>query len=113
MASPPRERGKVLQRTTPMNRLLSGMSVLALTLIATSAPGQYPYRPYPAPYPYPNPYYPGSGYGYGNTLSGAADLNRSYGDVSVQYEQARILRQQTEQAKIDTKKKAFDEMLYE
>jgi hypothetical protein len=90
---------------------------MALTPIA---PGQYPYRPpypvYPPSYPpaYPNPYFPGgAGYGYGNALSGAADLNRSTGDVSVQYEQARLMREQYNQAQIDTKRKAFDELNYE
>ena len=46
-------------------------------------------------------------------MSGSADLTRAQGDVTVSNEQARILREKANQAKIDTKRKAFDEMMYE
>jgi hypothetical protein len=46
--------------------------------------------------------------GPGYTLMGAADVMRSYGKVITSQEQARILREQYYQAKLDTRKKKFD-----
>jgi hypothetical protein len=69
---------------------------------------------------YPNPYYPGFGFGSNqgnwiapNYLYGAADLARANADATVSTEKARLLREQYNQAKIETQKKAFDQMLYE
>lgn len=91
-----------------MNRLIFGC--LFLAAIPSYASGQYP-NPYVNPY---NPYYGGSGYGSGNALSGAADLTRGLkGDQSLQVENARVVREKAAQAKLDTRKQAFDEMLYE
>ncbi len=100
-----------------MNRtnfiLLVGMAAL----ITPSARAQYypGYRPnYPAgarPV-YVNPYYPQGSPGY-NHLNGQADVMRAYGDVANANEQARLTREKSNQAKIDTKRKAFDEMMYE
>jgi hypothetical protein len=90
-----------------------------LTLIGVAAlPGSVSAQYYPNPYtnPYANPYYPrgaGPGIGQGAALSGSADVSRAYGDVVVQQENARVIREQANQAKIDTKRKAFDEMMYE
>lgn len=58
---------------------------------------------------YPN----GPGFNAGAALAGSADVTRAYGDVVVSQESARILAEQAKQAKIETKKKAFDQMLYE
>ena len=70
-----------------------------------AAHGQYP----PG---YANPYYPQGSPGY-NYLNGQADVVRAQGDLANANEQARILREKANQAKIDTKRKAFDEMMYE
>lgn len=70
----------------------------------------------------PNPYHPGyPGYVppgglYGNTggsLMGSAAMANAFGNVITSQEEARILREKANQAKIDTKRKAFDEMNYE
>ena len=94
-----------------MKRILVGtcMALVAVTALPHAADAQY----YPG---YPNPYYPrgaGPGIGYGAALSGSADVSRAYGDVIVQQENARVIAEQAKQAKIDTKRKAFDEMMYE
>jgi hypothetical protein len=57
-----------------------------------------------------NPYYSngyGGDYGY---LNGG--LLNAYGNLNLQQEQARLLREQVEQAKLDTKKKRFDTLAY-
>src|SRR5262249_52426921 len=59
-----------------------------------------------------NPYYYNPYYGYGNifggTLLGQADVMRAYGTVITSQEQARIMREQYRQARLETKKKEFD-----
>lgn len=50
---------------------------------------------------------------YGGYLRGAADVMRSYGQLAMDNEQARILREVVNQAKIDTKKKLIDLLNYE
>jgi hypothetical protein len=59
--------------------------------------------------PYYNPYYysPEAGF-----LYGSAAVMNSYGQLTLQQEQARILREQANQAKLDTKKKKFDLAAY-
>lgn len=74
-----------------------------MTVLVLSAAAQYPY-----PYP-PYPYLPGPG----GVLQGEASVINATGDLFVQQEQARIQREIAEQAKLDTKKKAFDLRLYE
>jgi hypothetical protein len=64
------------------------------------------------PYPYPYPPYTG-GFGPGNTLAGQAQVMQATGDLYVKQEQARQQREAANQAKIDTKRKAFDEAMYE
>ncbi|MCI0380632.1 MAG: hypothetical protein L0215_23860 [Gemmataceae bacterium] len=62
--------------------------------------------------PYNNPYY---GYGYdpfGGILRGQADVMRAYGTVITSQEQARIMRELAEQAKLDTRKRRFDLEMY-
>jgi hypothetical protein len=86
-------------------------TVLLLVIVfvwADAVPAQYP--------PPPNPYYPagyGSGFGPGNVLNGQANVISASGDLFVKQEQSRITREQANQAKIDTKRKTFDEMMYE
>jgi len=99
------------------------ITAAAMLAAADSAFAQYGYvRPgYPVnPY---NPIYPGYGYGSvypngpgynsGAYLQGSASVMQAYGDVINQQEKARVTREQANQAKIDTKRKAFDEMMYE
>ena len=68
---------------------------------------------YPTPYPplYPYPY--GSGFGPGNYLQGSASVINSVGNLYTQQEQARIMREQANQAKLETKKKNLDLLNYE
>ncbi len=48
----------------------------------------------------------------GDQLNGSAAVMNSYGNLTLQQEQARILREQAEQAKLDTKRKKFDLAAY-
>lgn len=77
-----------------------GIVVLVL-LLATSSFAQY----------YPQPVYPG--FGPGAVLQGQAQVMDATGNLYVQAEQARIQREAAEQAKLNTKKQAFDLRLYE
>lgn len=85
---------------------------MALFLLTLAGQAQYPPRPgfngYQGWNPFFNPFA-----GPGGMLNGAANVVSAQGDVVVQQEQARVMREQAEQAKIDTKRKAFDEMMYE
>src|SRR5437899_46454 len=80
---------------------------LALT---TAGEAQYPVPP---PYPgyYPRPGY--GGFGPGNVLNGQANVISSSGQLYINQEQARVEREKANQAKITTKRKTFDEMMYE
>jgi hypothetical protein len=81
--------------------------------------GMNPYTPYspgtpgmtnpysPTPYPYPD-YTAYDPYG----LRGQADTMRAFGQLINQEEQARILREQALQARVDTAKKKFDYQMY-
>ncbi len=70
-----------------------------------AARGQY-YPPYgPGVY---NPYG-----GAGGTLAGQAQVIGATGQLAIDQEKARVEREQANQAKLTTQKKAFDQMLYE
>jgi hypothetical protein len=108
------------------------ISAAALLVVASharaqfqpAAPGYGAAPPVPAPsgyvgnqagypYPVPNPY---GGYyesQLGGYLRGTADLVNSQSNWIQGYEQARMTREQSNQMKIDTKRKAYDEWLYE
>jgi len=76
--------------------------------------GGYGANPYDtgAGNPY-NPFYYGSGLGAtGGSLYGTAELAKAFGNVITSQEQARIMREQAMQAKIDTQRKRFDFELY-
>jgi Peptidase C1-like family len=89
-----------------MNRWMirTALAILGLPLAALTASAQYP-NPYN---PYSNPYG-----GPGGTLAGSAQVMQAYGQVINDQEQARITREKANQAKLDTKKQAFDLMMYE
>jgi hypothetical protein len=69
-----------------------------------------PYSPLASGSPYDqsylNPYLPYADAG--SVLRGAADVMRAYGTVITSQEQARIIREQALQARLDTKRKKFD-----
>ena len=50
---------------------------------------------------------------YGGFMSGVADVNSSIYQGMIQQEQAGVVREQKKQAQIDTRRKSFDEWLYE
>ncbi len=89
--------------------LLGGTAAGARAQYGYGNPGIYGGR-------YPNGIY-GRGYGYltgyGNALQGQATVMDAYGNLGLQSEQARIMREQAEQAKLVTKRQTFDEMKYE
>jgi hypothetical protein len=70
-----------------------------------------------AQYPPPNPGYGGYGGFYpgrtGGALYGSAAVIDSQSNLMLDQERARVLREQANQAKLDTKRKAFDERAYE
>jgi hypothetical protein len=73
-------------------------------------PNVGPYSRYNYPYSYFSDSNPGSGIG--DALFGQADVMRAYGTLINNYEQARILRQQSIQAKFDTQRKRFELEMY-
>jgi hypothetical protein len=97
-------------RVAPAPQNVPGPNVSAIT----STPVQVGFQP-PAlavPYygtgaylPYYNPY--------GGYLSGAADIQRAIGESMISEQQAGVVREQKKQAQIDTRRKNFDEWLYE
>ena len=96
-----------------MIRLSIGLALLAGAGFPSWSHAQYyppnPYNPYVPAYGYP----PGPGYNAGARLQGQAQVMQAYGDVINSQEQARIFREKANQAKLDTRKQAFDQMLYE
>jgi hypothetical protein len=77
-----------------------------------------PYLPSNTGYDSSNPY--GSGYGgyYGETpiggyLRGAADVTNAEGRLLIQIQQARLTKQQVEREKLENRRRAFDNYLYE
>jgi len=72
------------------------------------------YQPAPVTTPYVatgmyTPYYDP----YGGFMSGVADNISSQGQFLIQEQQAKLTQQQVNQAKIDTRRKSFDQWLYE
>jgi hypothetical protein len=59
-----------------------------------------------------NPY---TGYGdpYGGGLAGTADVINAQGKLVIQLETAKVIKEKAEQAKIDTRRRLFDEIMYE
>jgi len=63
--------------------------------------------------PYSNPYVPYGGDPYGGALRGLADLTTASGNYQVTIQQARLANEKVNQARIDTRRKLFDEIRYE
>jgi hypothetical protein len=94
-----------------MTRSLFRLLVFGLSgimLLSISASAQFVPAPWPGGYGV-NPW----GIGAGNTLQGQAQVINAVGQTNIAQEQARVEREAANQAKIDTQKKAFDQMLYE
>jgi hypothetical protein len=62
-----------------------------------------------------NPYYNSSYYGdpYGGGLTGAANALAAQGKFEIDFQKARLTNQEVERSKIDTRRKIYDEWLYE
>src|SRR5262249_27771327 len=62
-----------------------------------------------------NPWYPSpwGDYSLGNTLQGVASVVNAEGQLGIQNQQGKLLQQEHERSKIDTRRKQFDEYLYE
>jgi hypothetical protein len=93
--------------------------ISTLVWLVSREAGMAQYYPYAPGAPgVPPPGYPGGpGYGYypypGGYWQGQAAMLDAYGNVGVDQEQARILREKANQAKLDTKVKLIDTMAYE
>jgi hypothetical protein len=72
----------------------------------------YPSGGYATPYPPMYGPYGGTG-GLGNTLQGAASVVNAQGQLGIQNQQAKLLQQDVERSKQDTRRKQFDEYQYE
>jgi hypothetical protein len=83
----------------------------------TPAPTTPPTTPIMPPYYssydsyYPNPYRPYGDF-IGGALYGVAETYRAYGQLQINYEQARLLREQWAQAKLDTQRRRFELTAY-
>ena len=105
------------------NRWRSPLALLAAALICYFASGQAAAQYYGMPPPPPgvapgySPYGGYPGYGYvpyaGGYWQGAASAIDAYGNLGLDMEQARILREKANQAKLDTKVKSLDVAAYE
>src|SRR5262245_37907121 len=91
---PLRERANM----TPRTRRLAAIGLLLTLTVIPAAHGQYP-----PGYWGGGGYYPGV---VGGALQGSADVINAYGNLGQQNEQARIMREQANQAKLDTKKQS-------
>jgi hypothetical protein len=88
-------------------RSYPGLGPYGATLTSTpSAPGST--DPYDSNSPYNGGYDP-----YGGYLRGQADLASSLGHYLINEQRAYLVREQVRQAKIETRRRAFDEYLYE
>src|SRR5262245_46194830 len=93
-------------------------SLGCLLALTNAAPGQVsPYGPRVPGAPPPG-YYPGYGGGFypgpvGGALMGQASVISATGDLMIQREQAYQEREKADQMKLETKKKAFEQMMYE
>jgi hypothetical protein len=114
---------------SPGNRLLGASPLAALAPYGvasmTSTPYGTPYQGSPGPYgssPYSTPYGAANPYDmsyypyadpYGGGLRGGAAAIDAQGRFEVTWQQSRLLGQEVERSKIDTRRKLYDEWLYE
>src|SRR5262249_3434100 len=94
--------GQIMSST--LRLAISGLAVLG---ICSAALAQYPYPPGYGFYPW----YPGGRVA--GQMQGAASIISASGSFLTQQEQARLMREQAEQATLDTQRKAFDQAMYE
>ena len=99
----------------PADRMMFALGCL-LALSSAAFAQVNPYGPR-APGVYPPGYYPGYGGFYpgpvGGALMGQAQVISATGELMIQREQAYQEREKADQMKLETKKKAFEQMMYE
>ena len=108
--------GFAMNAKTRLSRLIIGLGCIVTWTGA--APGQVnPYTPRQATAPpagyypgYPGGFYPGA---VGGAYYGQAALVSAQGELMVQREQAYQEREKANQMKLETKKKSFEQMMYE
>jgi hypothetical protein len=83
--------------------------LLLAALVVPLSAGQASAQFFPQPY---NPYFPGGGWGWGAGLGQAATID-AIGNLTIDQEKARILREKANQAKLETRKATLNTMLYE
>lgn len=89
------------------------LPTLVLAGVGLARPAQaqgFPVQPQPFPF-YPPVWQ--SGFGPGAVLNGQANLLQAQGQNTIMVEQARVEREKALQAKQDTRKRTFDQMMYE
>jgi hypothetical protein len=86
---------------------VGGGATLSSTGYTGGGPGGYdgPYNPYYNPYNYAET-------PFRDYFSGIADLTNAYGKYKIDFQRARILHQQVEMAKLDYRRRQFDEWRY-
>jgi hypothetical protein len=105
------KKGDLTMRFIHFKTLSGGAGILALMagVLAQPAHAQYAYGPYGtysyAPYVYNGPL--------GGYLSGAADVIHAQSQAMTETQRAQLLREQVEQARIDTRRQLFEERKYE
>jgi hypothetical protein len=85
--------------------LRGALALSVMVAFGARCPAQNPYVPY-----YPGGYRPGV---VGGALQGQASVISASGDLMIKQEQARIERQKADQEKLVTKKKSFEQMMWE
>lgn len=95
-------------------KLFLVLGALAWAVLPVQAQYRPHYRaPVSNPYNYYPPNYPGYNYFFGNPLTGVANIIDAQSNFMQGEEQARIMREQVNQSKLDTRKKTIEEMWYE
>jgi hypothetical protein len=112
--------GMGMAATTPFNPAMAGLnpalgggSITSVTPYGGSGYGAsgYPGSGYYPPY-YPNPYYVEIN-PLGDTLKGAAMAINAQGQFNISNQQAKLLNEQYKQMRIDTRRKIYEEWLWE
>jgi hypothetical protein len=105
-------------QSTSTFRVVPGLGSQSPTDLGIGRSTTYPYdsgfrtAPMALPYYGWNPYYPNWD-PYGGGLQGAAAAISAQGEFQIQWQQSRLLGQEVERSKIDTRRKQYDEWLYE
>jgi hypothetical protein len=95
-----------------LNPYSSGYGGITSNVYSAGGGGGNGTNPYLSSYAYGGGYGANPAVGPGVTLMGTADVMRAYGTVITSQEQARMMREQYYQAKLETRKKKFDLDMY-